>query len=1048
MNKLERYWPTHDEINRCIKSQAETASEAVLLAVHQSCPIAIRNAGSAQETPASEKELLDAFLTPDLPEGMLLLPITGTSGAGKSHMIRWLAAQLKKEDPAAERRHVIRIPKSASLRTVVDLITERLKDDPRYAEARAELKRVTAEVTPEIGAVRFAGGLQIALKNLASQLLAELKENPQIPNANEIRARIHHAQKLPPFFGDAVLRDHFQSNVLARIVNRAISGQDPNVEQEAGLPQFVASDLEIPDHVDIGQAAQPVRLYHQTVLCHGGGKGREAAAAVLNDVVDDAIAEVFQLRQSLGGVTLEDIILRIRDLLFEDGRELVLLIEDFAALSGIQETLLHVSIQEAVRDGRPVRATMRTAMALTDGYLGGRDTILTRAKREWVIRTSLETPKEVIERTSELVGAYLNAARWGEDNLQQKFKDTHRHPRAGLTGWVPPFDDERKSAEEAELLAGFEVTSAGASLFPYNRAAIRSLAERHLTVGGRLVFNPRRIIDFVLREILLPRRKEFEQNLFPPAQFEGANPTAEIASWLSRTVPNSDVKGRLASLIFHWGGNPTTIQEVANLKPGLFKAFGLKTPSELGEVPTEVDDVTSRDLDKRDGEHKARNAGNEDQDVAKRPPRPSPEDARILEWAKKLEGWTTGTRLGNQDANLLRKEIVAALSNAVDWNALRRSSEPIQANLIYLPNALGGDQNPIAIAKDSSDPDGRLRRVLLAFVRFYFNDHKWSYPLADEDSVVIANFIDDLVPHYVSHLEANDSKAIAALRTFLVRQGRVVGIKSRAKTPDCYAETVFAKAAQINEANVSEQSAEGRWLELQKSVVNFREDFKKLLLERVGCFQGTGNTSYAVDILRLAEAPDIENDNSLTDLTDANQRRHVTDLQPARLRARIQPVIKGLITFAKTVRESVDDASDLEALLNALEGLISDLEAAGIWPGAAFDKQSLVSDLAKFRGVSLNETLAHIEPLSNAEPDKDLDSALDCVGSIDLSIVSQIREFIGSTAAFINAVDRTVSGNEGIGVGVNPQQAVAQLQQSLAAIEDNLKTLAPEGTVP
>ena len=35
--------------------------------------------------------------------------------------------------------------------------------------------------------------------------------------------------------------------------------------------------------------------------------------------------------------------------------------------------------------GTSMRATMRTAIALTDGYLAFRDTILTRARREWVI---------------------------------------------------------------------------------------------------------------------------------------------------------------------------------------------------------------------------------------------------------------------------------------------------------------------------------------------------------------------------------------------------------------------------------------------------------------------------------------------------------------------------------------------------------------------------------------------------------------------------------------------------------------------------------------
>ena len=107
MTMLDAYWPSYVEINNCIKAEAETASDAVLLAVHQPTPLSKREAGTLVETPVTEHDLLEAFLTEDLPEGTLLLPITGVSGAGKSHMVRWLAAQLER-DKRGHRMHVIR----------------------------------------------------------------------------------------------------------------------------------------------------------------------------------------------------------------------------------------------------------------------------------------------------------------------------------------------------------------------------------------------------------------------------------------------------------------------------------------------------------------------------------------------------------------------------------------------------------------------------------------------------------------------------------------------------------------------------------------------------------------------------------------------------------------------------------------------------------------------------------------------------------------------------------------------------------------------------
>ena len=112
---LETYWPKAAAVNACIKNEAETAEVSVLLAVHQPSLLVCRNAGTNIITPATDDELVDAFLTDNVPGGALLLPVTGPSGAGKSHVIRWLDARLQRS-PRREKLHIIRIPKSASLR--------------------------------------------------------------------------------------------------------------------------------------------------------------------------------------------------------------------------------------------------------------------------------------------------------------------------------------------------------------------------------------------------------------------------------------------------------------------------------------------------------------------------------------------------------------------------------------------------------------------------------------------------------------------------------------------------------------------------------------------------------------------------------------------------------------------------------------------------------------------------------------------------------------------------------------------------------------------
>ena len=452
--------------------------------------------------------------------------------------------------------HVIRIPKSANLRDVVELILEPLSDDTRFSEVREILDKAIAQVTPFEAAVRFSGELVIALNDLKDSLLVRVRNNAQEPVSRELKTRANHAKQLPGFLNDAALSEHMTNQVLSPIIQRAVSGRAELArDEEELLPQFRASNLRIPDELRraLGQAAIPVQTYYQTVLNRADGAGREEAAKVLNEVVDQAIQQVFRLDQVTGGVTVDSVILRVRELLLEQGRELVLLIEDFAALSGIQQALLSVCIQEAERDGLQVRSRMRTALALTDGYLVGRDTIATRARQEWVIQSGTGT-EDVINRSVEIIGAYLNASRWGEKSLQDKYQRNSQLEESDLTAWIDNFEYEDMTLDVSEQLNAFGTSAHGVHLFPYNRLAIAELAKRHLRKGREMRFNPRRIINFMLRDILLTGRDAFERGNFPPAGFEDAKASASLASWLAAEPLSEAERQRMEALVVYWGG--------------------------------------------------------------------------------------------------------------------------------------------------------------------------------------------------------------------------------------------------------------------------------------------------------------------------------------------------------------------------------------------------------------------------------------------------------------------------------------------------------------
>ena len=109
---LLAYWPSQEDVAACVKTDAEAASEAVSLAVHQPLQLERRVIGGQADTllPCDERELLRLFLEPNLSEGRVIFPIVGNSGTGKSHVVRWIDAQLRRMDDRGT-RVVIRIPK-------------------------------------------------------------------------------------------------------------------------------------------------------------------------------------------------------------------------------------------------------------------------------------------------------------------------------------------------------------------------------------------------------------------------------------------------------------------------------------------------------------------------------------------------------------------------------------------------------------------------------------------------------------------------------------------------------------------------------------------------------------------------------------------------------------------------------------------------------------------------------------------------------------------------------------------------------------------------
>jgi hypothetical protein len=1026
---LDRYWPDAEAVNACIKNEAETADDAVLLAVHQPAAIVRRAEGSDATTPASELDLLDAFTTENVPGGYVLLPITGVSGAGKSHMVRWLDAQLQRS-AKRDRYHIIRIPKSASLRTVVELILAPLKDNPQYTKPWKDLTRAVAEVNVDNAVVTFRAHLENALTARRDELTAEFRQNP---DRGDLRQLIGYARDLPKLLSDAALEEHFRT-VLARVLSRALSGRSGEVEQADKLSRFVASDLILPKDVDVSKAAQRVREYYQVNIAMVGADRLEAAVDLLNKAIDPAISNVFQLEQSTGGITLQEIILSVREILFQEGKDLVLLVEDFAALAGIQEVLLKVCIQEGEYAGEKVRATMRTALALTDGHLNFRDTILTRARWEWVIGGRQQTDDEIKADAVEMVGAYLNAARWGSDDLKRLFRQ--RGPEKSLTDWLPVWRDEDLNEADSDAVAAFGNAGNGAPLFPFNREAIEALAGRLLLKGGKLELNPRRVINQILRSTLL-LRANFQAHDFPTAEFQGFRPNATIAGWIKQTHQPDAVSSRLSSLLALWGGNPSDVAAIKNIPPAIFTAFHLPPPSVLAGisfVPSPRKTHTTGRTIEADTTKVAAAAA-------------AAEDPRVADLRVKLEKWSDGTALEQRDANELRKALMDMVRDAIDWPALRMRSVDLPANWIEIPQARGNLNTKISVADDAKDADGAVRAGLLAAYRFAtVNNRRWTYPEADDDYVASTTLADRLIAQLQPILLSAARDQVAAVSRALITQSRIVGLEPPLKptTPDAALRALFGKPEPKET-----QPFEDGWDRLRSNALAMvgdkpgRERLQIELLERTAAFQGTGRTAFAIDIVRLIDAvSDEAAARAGPDQLPQDVKEFLRPIAEARLKGQLGPVVTKLRSFSAQIADYIDDTFDKAKFVADLQDICRLLATTGTPVTLPITLKEFERRLTEFQASAIMDLVSKVATIVEGDLDQ-IPKALNALGVLDLGLIARTMAFLGYTTSLIKAAEEGVAREEANRGEAEPATLVSEICVMLNAVA---QSDAPEAT--
>ena len=604
-------------VREIINPEAEAVPDAVFRAVHSdwTLKVAAPKGTSFQELSTSTfrsqtpREFLEQFLQPERPH--VQAAALGRSGSGKSHFIHWLRLNI----PETPGRMVLVVPKAGtSLRSIIERIVSRLEPN---------------EQQPFRDALGQAGDATLTRDGQKGRLLNELAETvrgltPANPN-DELEVEL--IENLPHILYDPHMRQtHFlrEKTIIADIVDHVFAA--PGTYRPAEDRRlFAETDLPLGGG-DYAAAAQLARNAIGLVQLEGG---LAKTVEILNRSLDVAIGRTL----SFSGNRLIELMTALRRHLHKQGRELVLLIEDFARLQGIDRALLQALLDQ----GSDELCKMRWAIAVTTGFFETiAETVYTRMTFFIDMDRSSGGAMGGMTTTS-LAGfaaRYLNAVRVGLVPIQDW----------GATATDKPLPNACDRCEHrAHCHSNFGVHD-GMGLYPFTERALWNMAERADPLLGQ-EFNPRVLQSNVLAHVLADYGSTVAEGAFPPVelldQLKDSKRRLSVLDQnnIRRQAPME--ADRLITALELYDGSG----KLVNLDEGISSSFNLPKLGDVkGPTPKPIDPSPSPS-----------------------PRRQVPDvDPRILE----LHDWAEGRHLSQNLSQELRERIFRAVVESIDWDRL------------------------------------------------------------------------------------------------------------------------------------------------------------------------------------------------------------------------------------------------------------------------------------------------------------------------------------------------------------------------------------------
>ena len=602
-----------------LNTEADRIDPAVFMAVHTDRPMTRyeRHLGRRDESPRGWPISTEEFLAEFLADGPnhVQAVILGGAGSGKSHFIKWLEFNL----PRDGRFRLLSIPKmSVGLRDVIGMIIDVLPETKRN-EYREHLNRT---------------GFEVVTRDLQKhRLLAEISLAIRALRADTSQAA-YLIDGLPLLFEDPEYKASLiarEASVLDDLVDHIVA--TPKYERRTERRQFERTDL--PLHgLDLAPLSEKTRSFVRQLMARDGLV--EPALRMINQGTDAAIGRVLDFPDA----RLLGLMRDVRRYLRERGEALILLVEDFAVMQGVDNALLQ-ALTERASDGAGGLCEIRWAMAMTTGYYE----VLPDTFKD---RMDLLVGMDLKSLGGNGAEGEVGMTPQGVVDFAARYLRASRLTKQALTDWYGKSRDE--DPEPPSKCHGCEYIAEchdafgqidGVGLYPFSRNAIHNILSRADPTSSD-VFNPRAMIRDVLRPWLGDKVSEFDRGRFPSKSLLDSLGGSTLSAADRDRHPDL-LPGHLAVLEL-WGV-PGHLTEV---HPVIYQAFGLAVPH---LEPSEVKVPGTRDRGR--GSQKSNQA----------------EDSLDGDFGA-IEAWGRGEKVSQDVVQRVREAAYEAMVEFIDWDTL------------------------------------------------------------------------------------------------------------------------------------------------------------------------------------------------------------------------------------------------------------------------------------------------------------------------------------------------------------------------------------------